>query len=841
MIDFSKKLSTNTSIKKLDPIEIYNSLDRASDKGPLRLSQESVLKDWYINYINNKDVILKLHTGQGKTLIGLLILQSKLNASSKPVVYFCPSKLLVDQTCDQAKKFGFKFCKIDNQNQLPQDFLDAKSIFITHVQMLFNGKSKFGLRHNSIELSSIVLDDSHACIDSIQEAFSLKINHTEELYKELFKLFENKLIEQGHATLEEIKENDFNAFLPVPYWVWKDDIIQVTQILSKYRDSDALKFKWDLIKDIIGNCQCIVSGTSIEILPYQNPIEVFSSFYKCSHRIFMSATTNNDAFFIKGLGVETDIVKNPLRYKDEKWSGEKMILIPFLMHEDLNRSLIYNTFGRENPNRNYGIVAVTPSKKYSLHWGACGSLVPDKENINEIISKLKDGNYSKTIVLSNRYDGIDLPDDSCRILILDTKPYASSLYDKLQEHFRENSRVIDIRIAQKVEQGLGRAVRGEKDYCVILITGGELINLVRSKKLKKYFSSQTNKQIEIGIEAGSIAVEQMNSNDAVSLLHNIIKICIGRDENWKQFYKEQMDNIIETDNDFDLLEILQLEKVAEQFHISGKHQKAIDCIQNLIDTYLSDDDKIERAYYLQEIARYSNSISKEMSNKYQLAAYNLNRILLKPSISIEFQKLKIDKKRTENIINWIKKYDNFQDLFFEVKRISSKLSFSSNADDFEKALNELGTSLGFACERPDKELKMGPDNLWSLSEDKYILFECKNEVDESRTSINKSETGQINNSCAWFKSNYPGCTVKNIMIIQTKFIARTTGFNDKVEIIRKSGLNELKRKYVEFFNDLNAYELSTLTESQINTSLNLHSLTVDNFFNSFSEAPIQQK
>ena len=30
----------------------------------------------------------------------------------------------------------------------------------------------------------------------------------------------------------------------------------------------------------------------------------------------------------------------------------------------------------------------------------------------------------KTLVLVNRYDGIDLPDNTCRILIFDGKPYS---------------------------------------------------------------------------------------------------------------------------------------------------------------------------------------------------------------------------------------------------------------------------------------------------------------------------------------------------------------------------------------------------------------------------------
>jgi replicative superfamily II helicase len=56
------------------------------------------LKEWFTQRRELKDVIVKLHTGQGKTLIGLLILQSKLNQTGEPALYVCPNNNLVQQT-----------------------------------------------------------------------------------------------------------------------------------------------------------------------------------------------------------------------------------------------------------------------------------------------------------------------------------------------------------------------------------------------------------------------------------------------------------------------------------------------------------------------------------------------------------------------------------------------------------------------------------------------------------------------------------------------------------------------------------------------------------------------
>jgi replicative superfamily II helicase len=78
MVDFKKRLKKKTIHKKVDPVEIYDSLDRRSETGPLRPSQQFILSNWFEKRKNDNNCIIKLHTGEGKTLIGLLLLQSKI-------------------------------------------------------------------------------------------------------------------------------------------------------------------------------------------------------------------------------------------------------------------------------------------------------------------------------------------------------------------------------------------------------------------------------------------------------------------------------------------------------------------------------------------------------------------------------------------------------------------------------------------------------------------------------------------------------------------------------------------------------------------------------------------
>ena len=105
LVDFEKLLGKERSPRPVDPIEIFNNLDKQTGKEYLHPPQEAVLKEWYANLRQKKDVIVKLHTGQGKTLIGLLLLQSCLNSGTRLISL--PNKpILLHQGCDGSNPFA---------------------------------------------------------------------------------------------------------------------------------------------------------------------------------------------------------------------------------------------------------------------------------------------------------------------------------------------------------------------------------------------------------------------------------------------------------------------------------------------------------------------------------------------------------------------------------------------------------------------------------------------------------------------------------------------------------------------------------------------------------------
>lgn len=841
MVDFNKHLAAGKPEKKLHPVEIYDSLDRRSDKGPLRPTQIAVLSTWYEDRLTERDIILKLHTGEGKTLTGLLMLQSKLNQNQGPALYLCPNKYLAEQTRVQADKFGIKWCTIGEDRQIPADFTNSKSILITHVQKLFNGKSKFGLGNRAQPVGAIVLDDSHACIDTLRQAFTIRLTRSEHgpLFEQLLAYFEDDLRHQSLARTDEVKAAEWDVLLPVPYWTWQNRLEEVSRLLTEHREEPGLLFVWDLVKDSLRDCQCYVTGQTIEISPYHNPIELVGSFDKAKLRVFMSATTNDDSFFVKELGLRSTTVSTPLTYEEVKWSGEKMILMPYNMDYHLGHEFIVKSFGKEAKGRSYGIVALVPSFNAGEVWKSAGAQVLDGDTLASRLQSLKAGDGGKALVMANRYDGIDLPDDACRILILDGKPMAETLSDRYQEECREGSEVLAMKTAQKIEQGLGRGVRGEKDYCVILLIDHELTSFISTQRNQQFFSPQTRKQLEIGVDVSGMVAKEATTSDSAKELSGIISQCLRRDDGWKNYYVQEMDTVDVLVPDRRLLPILELERKAELSYRQQEVDRAIQHLQVIVDQHLDAEDTAERGWYLQEMARMRYATDKTASGQLQLAAHRKNQYVLKPQHGMQVSKLVISQTQAESAKAWLSQAGTYKEAFLQLSAILNHLHFGVEAKKFEKALQELGTALGFRSGRPDKEYGAGPDNLWNIAQGDYLLFECKNEVKTDRASIHKTETGQMANSLLWFAREYADAQVTPIMIIPTRKIAREAGLRDDVVIMPKNGLRRLRENALNYLKVFQKQDLLELTSEQVFKALEANQLTRDSLKITYTEAAQQ--
>src|SRR5699024_4455128 len=337
-------------------------------------------------------------------------------------------------------------------------------------------------------------------------------------------------------------------------------------------------------------------------------------------------------------------------------------------------------------------------------------------------------------------------------------------------------------------------------------------------------------------EVAELATEDLNPGEQdFDVVNSLLRQAIlERDPGWKAFYNEKMNELETSSKDYHIYDILEKERAAEEYLYMGNPEKAADLFQDIVDNNCESED--EEGWYLQQMARATYLISKSNSNRIQKGAFKKNRQLLKPQEGVSYKKVEfIDQNRIKNIKNWMQKFESFDDLMLEVNGLFSNLSFGMPAEKFESALKEIGNSLGFASERPDKENKTGPDNLWCGTSNRYIIFECKSEVKKNRNEISKSEASQMNTHSAWFVDIYGDAPVTRILIIPTNDLSRLGDFTHKVVIMRKDKLNLLQTNVTSFFKEFRKYELASLSEEKINHLLTTHNLQMNNLEEEYSE------
>lgn len=838
MVDFKNIIYSTDNEKITDPVNLYQTLDRLSTTGTLRPVQEYVLKEWYSNRREEKDVIVKLHTGEGKTLVGLLMLQSIINQGDGPCVYVSSNIFLANQVCEEAKKFGISFCTIDEFNQIPNEFLNGQKILITYAHKIFNGRTIFGLNNKSIAVNTILLDDAHACNDVIKSAFTISIDRIrdEHTYMILLALFAQDLKEQGEGSYTEIFNKKNEDFMYVPYWSWNERLSQVINAISKISDEEHIKFVWPLIKDKMDEMACFLSGSKIEIRPYNINANVFGTFSRAKRRILMSATTQEDVFFIKGLEFSTEAVSHPIINPSSKWSGEKMILLPWAISKECERDYIAAELcSRATAKDRTGVVAITPSTNRTSTYLNNGAVsYATNEDLENLIKKLKEKSLNKLLVLNNRYDGVDLPDESCRVLILDSLPHPDSYFDKYEEKCCPDRDIINKRIAQKIEQGLGRAVRGEKDYCAVIVNGNDITNFMYNTNTRSYFSPQTQKQIDIGFEVSDMAKEDVVlGQPPITPVINLISQMLQRDEGWKEYYKKGMDSIVTSVFSSHIYEKYVAETELEKLYAESNYKAAADKTQQFIDNFITN--PLEKGWFLQQKARYTYKFSSDDAAFLQKQAFRYNDQLLKPRGNLYLrEKTDINGSRVAKIKENIRACKSKENLHYQVTSILNNLNFGIEAKTFEGALQRIGEFLGFESIRPDNEFGKGPDNLWKENHKDYIMFECKNEVKESRKEISKTETGQYNNHLAWFKSIYgEGVNTLCIMIIPTARLSYQGDFADKVYAMNLNGLNKFTDNVKRFFKEIMNYDIDSITDSQIQNLINQYKLNSSDFINEY--------
>ena len=553
-------------------------------------------------------------------------------------------------------------------------------------------------------------------------------------------------------------------------------------------------FSLPLLRKYFNTCNCVITSKSIEISPLGNDISLIKSFQNAKRRVFMSATLADDSVFVSALGLQPEEIKNIITPNRANDIGARLILFPKHLNNSINDDEIRQK--AQETAKKYNVVVIVPSFEQAKYWNGYATIIAEKNNILETVEKLKKDHVG-LVVFINRYDGIDLPDDACRMLIIDSLPPLNKEYNKYVYSICADSNLFLREQMQKVEQGMGRGVRSSTDSCCIILMGRNLTDVLIRQNGRNYFSQATAKQYDLLRELWKLLKEE-NDSPTIDDIFEIANYSLKPEPSWIQQCKSCLSEVVySTEPQIDETDIAIRKAFVES--LNGRIDKSLKVIEAQIAKV--QDDSI-KGYLMQIKALYLNLSDPIGAQKILLAANSLNRSVLSPIDGVQYPCIINKNEQANNILSFCNTYSDRLSLDSHLQKVLYDLKFESDASTFEREIEIIGKFLGFESSRQDRETNgQGPDNLWALGNGKYWVIECKNEAVASE--ISKEYCNQLGGSMRWFYNKYPSEYVATpIMIHQSFVISSQATPNDGMRVITEQLLNKLKTQIHAFYQAL---------------------------------------
>lgn len=531
---------------------------------------------------------------------------------------------------------------------------------------------------------------------------------------------------------------------------------------------------------------------------------------------------------VKDFGIDKESIVNALIPKDRKDLGQRLILAPQRFDSRITDEQIMN-LAKAYSGNGINVTVMVPSWDRACKWGEIGASIIDNENINESIGRLKN-EKGLFYVLVNRYDGVDLNGDMCRILILDGYPSFAS-YEQLYSEIRLESVKASLK-AQIIEQGLGRAVRSGSDYCTVYLMGKDLLQFVGNKSNLKYFTPVTRRQLNLGLSL----LESEPKSNSIKTIKETAELCLNQDISWREYHSNVLSEVGNDDTYDRLMKNLELSneesKAMKRFRLRDYEGASNIILTDIIDSF--ELTKKQEGWYFEHSAHYLYLSNIGKSNDLQIKAASIAPHMLQSKNGFKYTKLKATEEQASQVLKFVKDFETSHDFKIYFEEILENLQFSQDIphSKFENSLAEVGRLIGFYSQEPELEFGNGPDVLWVMTDNHYLILEAKSRA--IHDEITRDNIGQLLISGEWFKKLYGPSAKYNLVTLQPPNIKGwNVNLSPETRVIDQELLNLLKQNLRQFVDGIINYGFFSASNQEVGNLLRNHALTPTNFRSKF--------
>lgn len=440
----------------------------------LRPGQRLVLAKYGADHLDAADLAIEMPTGEGKTLLALLIADYALDRGWS-VAYLTGTRQLAERVEEEAGKLGLevvRFASRDYGGARLDDYHQAQAVGVMNYWVYFN------TRPVPKPADLVIFDDAHLAEQPLSSLQTLRVPDKPGASRELYRTICDLVIAHTDAYPGLQAMRDGTALPGTPPellsfsdWAAVSTAARAAISQSAYADDREVRYTWPRVRDYLNRCGVLIGSSGIEIRPYHPPTALNTGYSQAKQRIYLSATLGSmdDLQRRIGGGRVTRLVPDA----------------PLPAGATGRRQFVLNptgdtAFGGDVLGLALEQVAAAGGRAAWLcaSHDEADTLQELLESQGEVVYRLRAGDDDMVdawcrvpaghLVTAGRYDGLDLPGDICKLVIITTVPQASSEFERFVVAYLGDASYMRHRVGQRVTQALGRANRAISDRSMYL-------------------------------------------------------------------------------------------------------------------------------------------------------------------------------------------------------------------------------------------------------------------------------------------------------------------------------------------------------------------------------------
>ncbi|WP_146072705.1 DEAD/DEAH box helicase family protein [Cryobacterium sp. Y62] len=500
------------------PEKLFPLLSRTGSNSDALWSQQTdLLREYAATRLRARDLAIELPTGTGKTLTGLLIADWRRRQNKSRAIFACPTVQLVRQVLVAAEREGIPAVDLSGSHKLwgateKSRYERGQAIAVVPYSSVFNTSPKL------IDADVIVFDDSHAGEQYVSAAYTVSVSRSRhpEIYSNVIEAVKPGLGAERYAQLIMNSPGPGTRQLIDPLvmalrddWLAPIDhaLIAFNNLPKEDREGRKQSFTYTAVREHLSVCVAYVTWDRIELRPMTPPTFENSLFTNANQRVYLSATLGTAGELERAFGrPKVKRLALPPEAPTPK-SGRRFLVFPHLVPDcdpdELTRQLL-SVAGKA--------IVITPSDRTAVFAEA--AIIPDQWSIfrkSDVEDSFDDfaKASSAAAILANRYDGIDLPGDACRVVALYGFPGATSLQEQFLSTRARSKSVIDERVRSRVIQGTGRCTRGPRDWALVIVADPETTSYLSQNEVRLSLDEDLQAEVLFGLEQSETSAQEL--------------------------------------------------------------------------------------------------------------------------------------------------------------------------------------------------------------------------------------------------------------------------------------------------------------------------------------------